>query len=176
MKKIWSVCLFFVLQSSLYADFSDFEIKELKDFKTLGSYKSIDLFDDSVAKYINACMNSWGGSSAGSRCLIGYQLWDRELNIYYKKLYNSLKNKQKSKLKLSQKAWLKSRDISRGFITDWINKEYTEPGTMFNVIRSQDGDYAITSIVRQRALTLRRWYKLFNHKNNNEPESSWYKY
>jgi len=176
MKKIIFLLLLTSIQSFSYAESPNFKIKQLKDFKTLATYKSVEDFDKSIAKYTNACMNKWGGSAAGSRCLIGYNLWDRELNIYYKKLRSSLKKKEKNTLKSSQKAWLKSRDLSRKFVGNWVSKEHKGSGTMFISIRASDADYALTSIVRQRALTLQRWFKLMNNKRGKEPKSMWYRY
>jgi uncharacterized protein YecT (DUF1311 family) len=178
-KKTPLILTFFLLisyQSISNADSKTFEIKSIKDFKTLESYKSVDKFDAYIAKYVNNCVDNWGGSAAGSRCLIGYDMWDRELNIYYHKLRKSLKNKKKNELKTSQKAWLKSRDLSRKFISNWISKEYKEPGTMYIIMKASDADYALTSIVKQRALTLRRWFRLINNKCHNEPTSTRYKY
>lgn len=148
------------LSLAVNADTFNFNIKELKDFKRLSAFKSEKDFENYINKYIQECNDNWGGSAAGAQCFVGYEIWDRELNVYYKKLAKLLDKKGKKALKTSQKAWLKSRDSSRSFISLQLDKIYTEQGTMYIALRAEDGDSAITPMVKQRALTFKNWVKL----------------
>ena len=138
----------------------DYQYKEVKDFDVLSSFKSIEEFEANYGKYVQDCLDNTYGGTGGTRCFIGYEMWDRELNIYYKKLYSQLDKNGKQLLKKSQKAWLKERDLSIDFVSFLLDKKYTEPGTMYLLMRAGDADSMITPIVKQRALMLKKWFEL----------------
>ena len=102
-------------------------------------------------------------------CFIGYEMWDRELNIYYNKLMKILGVKEQNLLKESQLAWIKERDKSIIFNSQLLDNKYTEPGTMYVAMRAGDVDRMMTPVVKQRALILKNWYEFIkqNFKHNN---------
>lgn len=160
MKKVIKTIVFillFQINSLSYA--VDYKYKSVKYFKVLSSFKSIKEFEDNYGVYIQHCLDNTFGGTGGIPCYIGYNMWDRELNIYYKKLYSSLSKKAKSILKKSQKFWLKKRDLSIESNSRLLDKKYTEPGTIYLLIRAGDADSAITPIIKQRALFLKKQFE-----------------
>ena len=75
-------------------------------------------------------------------------MWDRELNIYYKKIYSKLDKKGKKLLKNSQRAWLKERDMSIKFNSMLLDKNYIESGTLYLLTRAGEVDSIITPIIK----------------------------
>lgn len=138
----------------------DYQYKDVKDFDVLSSFKSIEEFEANYGKYVQDCLDNTYGGTGGIPCFIGYEMWDRELNIYYKKLHSQLDKNGKQLLKKSQKAWLKERDLNIEFNSLLLDKKYTEPGTMYLLMRAGDADSMITPIVKQRALMLKKWFEL----------------
>ena len=137
-----------------------FQYKNINDFKTLEYFKSIDEFEESYLKYVQSCLDNTGGGNGAVPCFIGYEIWDRELNIYYDKLMKLLGDKEQNLLKESQLAWSKERDKSSVFNSQLLDNKYTEPGTMYVAMRAGDVDRIMTSVVKQRALILKNWYEL----------------
>ena len=154
-KKIF-VAFYLLLACSFSASYA-YDKKEITDFKELDSFKSVEQFEKYIEKYTQKCLdNSYGGTD-GIPCFIGYEIWDRELNTYYNKLYSILEKNEKKKLKESQRSWLKTRDLSLEFSKTLLNKIYTESGTMYLLMRAGDADSMISAIIKQRALTLKIW-------------------
>lgn len=141
-----------------------YEYKSINDFKGLSSYNSIEEFEASYQKYVQDCLDNTGGGTGGIPCHIGYEIWDRELNYFYKKLTRILNKKELIVLKESQRAWIKERDLSIDFNSMLLDREYTSQGSMYALMRSGSADKLITPIIKQRALVLKRWYEF---KNNN---------
>jgi uncharacterized protein YecT (DUF1311 family) len=160
MNKVLKIIMFFFLYQVYTLSYAvDYDYKEVKDFDVLSSFKSIEEFEANYEKYVQHCLDNTYGGTGGIPCFIGYEMWDRELNIYYKKLYSQLDNNGKQLLKKSQKAWLKERDLSIRFNSLLLDKKYTEQGTMFLLMRSGDADSMITPIIKQRALILKKWFE-----------------
>ncbi len=155
--KIFCVVVIFLTTTISFA--IDYQYKKVDDFKPLESYKSIDEFESSYKKYTQHCLNNTYGGSAAASCFIGYEMWDRELNIYYAKLMKILGVKERNLLKESQLAWIKEREKSIDFNSRLLNNKYKEPGTMYIAMRAGDVDEMITPIVKQRALILKRWFE-----------------
>lgn len=143
----------------------DFQYKTIKDFDTLSSFKSPKEFETNYKKYIQNCLDNTGGGTGGISCFIGYEMWDRELNIYYKKLYALLNKNERKLLKQSQKDWLKERDSSIKFNSLLLDNIYTGSGTMYASMRAGDADATATPIVKQRALLLKMWYDQKKQEN-----------
>lgn len=161
MNRVLKTLTFLLLcQASVLAYAIDYQYQEVKDFDVFASFKSVEKFEANYEKYVQDCLDNTGGGTGGIPCFIGYDMWDRELNIYYKKLYSQLDKKGKKLLKNSQKAWLTERDLSQKFISMLLDKKYTESGTMYLLMRAGDADSMITPIVKHRALTLRKWIEL----------------
>lgn len=135
----------------------DYKFKKIEEFKVLESFKTIEDFEKYYEKYTQECLDNTYGGTGGIPCFIGYEIWDRELNIYYKKLYTKLDNHGKKLLKDSQLAWVKERDLSIKLNSFLLDKVYTEPGTMFLLMRAGDADSMITPIIKQRTLVLKTW-------------------
>ena len=70
-----------------------------------------------------------------------------------------MSKKAKSILKKSQKSWLKKRELSIESNSRLLDKKYTEPGTIYLLIRAGDADSAITPIIKQRALFLKKQFE-----------------
>lgn len=73
---------------------------------------------------------------------------DKELNIVYRSLYDKLPNDQQQKLKESQIAWLKYRDLEFSFVEEtWTKSDF---GSSSSISR---GQYK-ASVVRNRVIQL----------------------
>lgn len=158
MKKI--ITSLFVIIAMSQAHSLNFEYKKVNDFDVLNSFKSVSEFEESYSSYVQNCLDNTGGGTGGVSCFIGSKLWDRELNIYYKKLGAILNNKENSLLKKSQRAWIKERDASVEFNSMILNRDYSEQGTMYSLMRAGAVDRMITPIIKERVLVLKRWHEL----------------
>ena len=136
---------------------ADYPYKKADDFKKLESFKSVEQFEANYKKYVQHCLDNTGGGTGGIPCFVGYDLWDRELNIYYNKLMNVLGEKEKKLLKESQLAWIKEKEKTIEFNSALLDKKYTEIGTMYALMRAGDAEEIITPIVKNRALLLKKW-------------------
>jgi uncharacterized protein YecT (DUF1311 family) len=135
----------------------DYPYKKADDFKKLESFKSVEQFDANYEKYVQHCLDNTYGGTGGIPCFVGYDLWDRELNIYYNKLMNVLGEKEKKLLKESQLAWIKEKEKTIEFNSALLDKKYTEIGIMYALMRAGDAEEIITPIVKNRALLLKKW-------------------
>ncbi|MCX4027808.1 DUF1311 domain-containing protein [Endozoicomonas sp. SM1973] len=124
MLKVLRPCfvLLFFNCSQVYS--FNFDYKKINDFKVLSEFSSVDKFESEIAKYIDDYLANTGGGTGGVPCYIGVDLWDRELNIYYKKLNTKLNKKEKKLLKKSQKEWLKTRDATVEFMAEFLGDKY----------------------------------------------------
>lgn len=106
----------------------------------------------SIDKFLEECIDK--NTSTQGMCECGEEAlkkWDAELNNYYKLLMNKLRNDTKERLKESQLAWLKFRDLEFGFIEEGYFLDvgsYIRPEKIENKL----------DIVRHRALELRMYY------------------
>lgn len=159
-KPIISTLLSLVFLFSLNAFSSEFKYRPLKDFKTLSEYKSVGDFEKVYKDYIQTCLDKTYGGSAGINCLIDLEIWDRELNIYYKKLVKILTKSEREQLKQSQKIWLQSRDASLGLAHTLVGRIYDgKEGTMWSLISAGDVTELHAPMIKERALLLRSYYK-----------------
>jgi uncharacterized protein YecT (DUF1311 family) len=95
-----------------YAQAVDYPYKSAKDFKTLNEFPNTESFENSYGTYIQNCLDNTFGGTGGIPCLIKVKIWDRELNIQYKKLTNILPPTQRQLLKDGQNIWIKERDAT----------------------------------------------------------------
>jgi uncharacterized protein YecT (DUF1311 family) len=156
IKIICVVALFLTTEVSFAFDY---QYKKIDAFQTLESFKSIDAFESIYKKYTQHCLDNTGGGSGAASCFIGYEMWDRELNIYYTKLMKILGENEKNLLKESQLAWIKERDKSIDFNSRLLDNKYTESGTMYIAMRAGDVNRIMTPVVKQRALILKSWFE-----------------
>ncbi len=170
MLKIFNLfCLFIFLITPSVTFAIDYKYKKIADFKTLESFKSVNEFEAYYNEYIQDCLDNTGGGTGGIPCFIGYDMWDRELNIYYNRLVKILGEKEKELLKEAQLAWIKERDNSIAFNSRLLDNKYEkESGTMYALIRAGDADDMITPIVKQRALLLKKWLEFIEERNQNK--------
>lgn len=161
-------CLIVILMTVSITFAFDYKYKKVDDFKTLEDFKSIDEFESNYKKYMQDCFDNTGGGTGGIRCAISYDIWDRELNIYYNKLMKILSEKEKVLLKESQLAWIKERDKSKELNSSLIYQKYKdEEGTLYSLLRASDADKMMTPIVKQRALLLKNWYEYIENQKQN---------
>jgi len=153
--------LAFFLALPLSAARVDFPYKKAKDFKTLEHFKSVEAFEASWADYEQDCLDNTGGGTGGIPCEeIAYDMWDRELNIYYDRLAKALGPKEKSLLKESQRQWIVVRDGTINLNSALLDRRYDTSGTMYQLMRSGDASRIITPMVKQRALMLKAMWEL----------------
>lgn len=136
-----------------------FEYKKIDDFKTLDAFGSVGEFETYYGTYIQDCIDNTGGGAGGIACLIGYDIWNREITMYYDKLMSLLDDSEKKLLKDSQLAWSNERDATIAFNSALLDIKYRdEPGTMYALLRAEEADAVIVPIVRERALLLKKWF------------------
>jgi len=141
--------------------FAAFDYKTPKDFKTLENFKSVEAFEASYAEYVQDCFDNTGGGTGGIRCTqLEYELWDREMNIYYKRLLAKVSDP--TALKESQRLWIQMRDKTIEVNSALLDRRYQEQGTMYALMRAGDAARIITPLVKQRALMLRDMVVLLN--------------
>ena len=157
MKIFIFLCIIFVIQFSSTAYAGQFDYKKAEDFENLDNFESVEAFENYYWKYIQNCLDNTGGGTAGIPCLIESELWDRELNIQYKKLYSVLDGEGQKLLKQSQRTWMKMRDETFDTQSHLLDSVYPEEGTMFYLMRAGSVDRWAKSIIKQRALLLRDW-------------------
>jgi uncharacterized protein YecT (DUF1311 family) len=154
------VCLV-VIQLALPVAAAEYRYKTVKDFPTLEHCASVDAFEAAYAKYEQDCLDNTGGGTGGIRCeTLGYELWDRELNIYYERLLKALDEQQKKLLKDSQHQWIEVRDNAIKLNSALLDRRYDTSGTMYQLMRSGDAARIVTPIVKQRALMLKAMWEL----------------
>jgi uncharacterized protein YecT (DUF1311 family) len=158
---MWNVikiyCMVASLMTASVAFAVDYPYKKVSDFKTLEFFKSVEAFESSYKKYTQHCLDNTYGGSGGIPCFIGYEMWDRELNIYYVKLIKILGVEEKHLLKESQSAWIKEREKSTDFNSRLLDIKHAEPGTMNLLMRAEAAESMMTPIVKQRTLVLKSW-------------------
>ena len=144
-----------------------YKYKEINEFKSLESFNSVEEFESYFQEYIRDCLAHTYGGTAGIPCLIKSQMWDRELNAYYKKLMNLLQEKERKLLHESQLTWIQERNQSAEFIYRMLDITYKgDIGTMYSLMRAYDADKLVTPIIKQRTLLLKTWYEFVeNHVN-----------
>ena len=138
---------------------SEFKEREIKDFRSLDSFDSVSQFDQYIEGYTQECLDNSYGGSLSVRCFVAYELWDRELNKYYKLLRKSLSSEDQAALKAGQLSWLKSRDETIAFNNTVLNQRYAgQRGTMYTALRADEANAAMAPVIRQRALLLKQWH------------------
>lgn len=159
---MWKKIAVFGLVAGLvlpYVSFAfDYDYKKIDDFETLESCKTVAEFELIYGKYVQDCLDNTGGGTGGIQCLIGFYLWDREMNIYYNRLMKTLGKKEKDLLRESQRAWIRARQRTIAFNSALLDRKYAgEVGTAYMLMRAYDAEEVVTPIVKQRALLLKGW-------------------
>lgn len=159
MKKIVFI-LGILISLNLFA----FENKDIDSFLKLESFETVEEFESYINKYTQECLDNGFGGTGSISCFVSYELWDKELNIYYKKLMSKLTAKEKELLKESQKKWLEFRDKTIEFNSLMLDRNYDQEGTMFLLARVSVADSDISEIIKNRVLYLKNWYDKLNNK------------
>ena len=159
MKKI-----IFTLGMLISLNLFAFENKDIDTFLKLESFETVEKFESYINKYTQECLDNGFGGTGSIPCFVSYELWDKELNIYYRKLMSKLTAKEKELLKESQKKWLESRDKTIEFNSLMLDKNYDQEGTMFLLDRANVADSDISEIIKNRALYLKNWYDKLNNR------------
>ncbi len=151
--------LFFILLIFPFASYAQsFEEKPIDDFLSLSEFSSVDEFEKYINTYVQDCLDNSYGGSLSVRCFINYEIWDRELNNYYRLLYRHLNDAGKKSLKGSQISWLKTRDKTIEFNSLLLDERYKDKvGTMYIAMRAGDADQAVSPIIKHRALLIKSW-------------------
>lgn len=155
MKKLFVLPLFFVA-ASLTAQ--DFEERPIDEFKELDQFDSVETFEKYIDTYRQECLDASMGYSRGIRCFVEGQLWDRELNTYYRLLQDELTDEQSDLLRSAQQSWIETRERTTLFNISLLDQKYDQIGTMYVLMRANDVSRTIGPIIKQRALLLRDWY------------------
>jgi uncharacterized protein YecT (DUF1311 family) len=156
--KIQIIIFFSLIIFMLSVSAQGYSYKKVEDFKTLEHYKTVTAFEQSYKSYIQDCLDNTGGGTGGIQCLIADKIWDRELNIYYKKLFAKLDDKGNDLLKKSQQEWMLSRDLSLKFSEHFLDLKFKdEEGTLNLLLRADEDHSALTQIIKERALWLKGW-------------------
>ena len=148
--------LLFLAATQAVFTYPGYTYKTVKDFKTLEHFKTVEAFEASFAGYVQDCLDNTGGGTGGIPCeTISYELWDRELNIYYSRLMKALKPSDQALLKENQKQWLAFRDNAIALNRSLLNRRYDTPGTMYRLEAAGHASMIVVPMVKQRALMLR---------------------
>lgn len=122
-------------------------------FPLWSDFESTDEFEANYQRYEQQCIKDIEPNDI-SACLVAAGLWDRELNIYYKKLKLLLPKELQTALKKSQLQWLAARDSSI-----MLNKELSAKNTHSPLTMAQDVDKSLGHMIKQRTILLRHWYE-----------------
>lgn len=105
---------------------------------------------DPIEKKLEKCLGEVTTNSGVRSCLYSaWKDWDEELNRVYKALMQHLSKESKLKLKLSQRAWLKHRDLEIEFLSGMFSEDKFM-GTIYSVISL---DYKV-EVIKKRTLML----------------------
>lgn len=119
---------------------------------TLDHFNSVEDFEKNYTEYIQNCLATSGGGMGSLNCLIESQVWDKELNIQYKKLYLRLSDSDKKILIKAQQKWILMRDENVKMEEELINNN--DDGTMNVLIRANMIDKLTAEMIKQRVLYL----------------------
>ena len=158
MKKyiIIGITLIAFLTNYILADSNIDGYKKIEDLKKLSSFKSIMDFEIYYKKYIQECLDNRGGDIAGIHCMIESDIWDRELNISYQKLYKQLDQEGKVDLKHGQSVWVQLRDLNLKLVFKNLSQE---EGTMYRLINAGEVDEFLATFTKFRTVFLQRYIK-----------------
>ena len=147
--------------SNVFADIDNFnpnykgyKYRQIKDFKKLSSFSSVTEFETYYGKYIQDCLDNTYGGTLGIPCMIESDIWDRELNISYQELYQSLDKEGKKDLKQAQRLWIQIRDLNLKLVLKNLSQE---EGTMYRLINAGDIDKSIATFTKQRTMFFRMY-------------------
>jgi len=107
-----------------------------------------------IDKFLGACIEKDSSTSGMSTCTDQAQeMWDVEMNKYYKLLMKMMDKEGKEKLRASQRSWIKFRDAE----FEATDSLYPHLGTMYTTLRASER----LAIVKDRATTLRGYYEIW---------------
>jgi len=143
----------------------DNNYKSVSDFPhTLDNFQSVEEFEASYRDQIKDCLDHTYGGTGGIPCLIAVDIWDRELNLQYKKLYSQLDNEGRRQLKQSQQSWIKMRNETYKVQSLVMDGVYPSMGTAYALMRAGEVDNLAVAMIKQRTLLLRELSELIKNK------------
>ena len=141
----------------IYADdFSDEQSKKLEYIKTLSSFDNILEFEKYYKADIQKCLDDRHNDIDGISCLLEYEIWDRELDITYEKLFIQLDANGKSDLKKAQDLWKQVRTLNLELFSTHLEQEQ---GTMYRLINAGSIDDYLSTFTKNRTMFLRLYIK-----------------
>jgi uncharacterized protein YecT (DUF1311 family) len=146
----------------------EFKFLSVDDFAPLREFNKTEEFEESYSKYIQECLDRRLTDSQGVGCLIEYNLWDRELNYYYKQLMQILSEKEQASLRVAQRLWIKERDKEFRALTEKIKikiqEDYSDEieigGKMYSLLLEGGKSSEFVPIVKVKALELKHMYEV----------------
>ena len=159
---------FLTLSILMAANLSGAQEASRSDWKPLADFESVESFEKQLSGDQEDCLTNAGGGSMAVTCFKLYELWDRELNIQYRRLQGVLDEEGRKKLTESQRDWIKFRDSTIEFNSYVLAFTYSAPGTMWLGVRAEVADKAMAGIVRDRTLMLLDWEKRWSGGPVNE--------
>jgi len=126
-------------------------------WKPLDEFENVEAFELQLLGEQNDCLARTGGGTLAGTCFKLHELWDRELNIQYKRLRDALDSEGREKLTRSQKDWITYRDSTFAFNLQMLDFNYSAPGTLWVSIRAGAGVDAMARVIRNRTLMLIEW-------------------
>ncbi|SHO81602.1 hypothetical protein MNB_SV-15-149 [hydrothermal vent metagenome] len=118
-------------------------------YKPLSSFTSLEDFEKSYKEAISRCKIDYRPARS---CDLEEEIWDKELNYYYKALMNRLNPKDKKLLKVTQRKWLKYYNNISKNIGKILDYNYPIQGTMYRDIRSDDYVSIMSKLKQDRTL------------------------
>lgn len=132
-------------------------LMRLGDWRPLAEFESVEAFERQLLGEQEQCLAQAGGGSLAATCFKLHELWDRELNLQYRRLRNELDEAGREKLTRSQRDWIAYRDSTHAFTTHMLDFSYSAPGTLWHGIRADVGVATMAAVVRDRTLLLIEW-------------------
>lgn len=128
-------------------------------FSFLSISKAAVAKEKGIDEIMQACIDDSTNNSRSINCIYeAHNLWDKRLNLVYNLMRSYMSDEAKHKLKLSQRAWIKQRDLEFEFL-DKMFSEKKFRGTMFTSILA----IRKLQVVKERTLLLEiylNYYKL----------------
>ncbi len=118
-------------------------------YKPLSLFVSLEDFKKSYKNAIDRCKLEYRPERS---CNLEEEIWDKELNYYYKELMSKLNSKDKQLLKATQRKWLKYYNKISKDIANILEYNYPIQGTMYRDIKNNDYVSIMSKLKQDRTL------------------------